>query len=181
VTFFNLTTPVESTPFISRDWPGHGSKLYVSRCVGACDVEGDTDIWVGTWHLDCNGNLVDDLEDIAKGTSQDTNQNGKPDACESFRRGDANVDGSVDVSDPITTLGYLFLGVPATLDCDDAADCNDDGLLDVSDPVSGLGYIFTGKPPVLPAPSANLCGPDPSGDELTCESYEPPDPRLQCP
>ena len=29
---------------------------------------------------------------------------------ETFRRGDANVDGKLDIADPIATLGYLFLG-----------------------------------------------------------------------
>lgn len=44
---------------------------------------------------DCNENLIDDLIDLAAGTSNDNNQNGVPDECELIR-GDMNCDGSVD-------------------------------------------------------------------------------------
>ena len=51
--------------------------------------ESPANIW-GTWILqlsydnDCNGNMVDDLVDIAMGTSQDSNGNNVPDECEPF-------------------------------------------------------------------------------------------------
>jgi hypothetical protein len=60
-----------------------------------------------------------------------------------FARGDANLDGFVDVSDPLRILGFLFLaGSP--LECFDAADGNADGQLDISDPVQILNYLFVG-------------------------------------
>ena len=41
-------------------------------------------------------------------------------AQSSFVRGDSNLDETVDISDGVATLGYLFLGGPA-LNCIDAA------------------------------------------------------------
>src|ERR1041384_5068 len=67
----------------------------------------------------------------------------------SFRRGDVNEDGLVDLSDPLRTLSFLFAGTPPALDCEKAADTNDDGRLDINDPVFLLGYLFLGaaEPP----------------------------------
>ncbi len=85
-----------------------------------------------------------------------------------FRRGDANDDGGVDISDPVFLLAQLFTA-GATTTCDDAADANDDEAIDVADPVFILGALFvTGAPP-LPAPTA--CGVDPSGSGLGCALY----------
>src|SRR5262245_5306729 len=55
-----------------------------------------------------------------------------------FRRGDSNADGRADISDPITTLSFLFQGGP-TPGCLDALDANNDGALDLSDPIFFLG------------------------------------------
>ena len=42
--------------------------------------------------------------------SQDSNNNGIPDECETrFRRGDANASGLADLSDALFILGALFL------------------------------------------------------------------------
>jgi len=80
-------------------------------------------------------------------------------------RGDANADGSVDISDPIGLLGHLFTGgIPPT--CEDAADANDDAQLDISDAVFLLGYLFLDGG-VLDAE----CGPDPTPDLLECVTY----------
>ncbi|MGQ9589809.1 MAG: dockerin type I repeat-containing protein [Planctomycetota bacterium] len=72
-----------------------------------------------------------------------------------FVRGDANMDGAVDVSDPLGILGYVFLG-KASPKCREAADSNDDGEIDVSDAVYTLAYLFSGGPPPPPpnAPEA---------------------------
>ena len=51
-----------------------------------------------------------------------------------FRRGDVNGDGVVNLSDAMTTLAVLFQQ-QGEISCDDAADANDDGALDVSDPI----------------------------------------------
>ncbi len=84
-----------------------------------------------------------------------------------FIRGDVNGDGALDISDPISTLGVLFLGGSA-IDCPDSADSNDDGKVDISDPVTSLGCLFLGGAcPSAPYPS---CGRDPTSDGLECDS-----------
>lgn len=85
-----------------------------------------------------------------------------------FRRGDINVDGNTDISDPIVLLDHLF-GSGSPLQCAKSADCNDDGSLNVADAVSALNALFgIGSP--LPAPTGS-CGGDPTTDMLTCNSY----------
>jgi hypothetical protein len=58
-----------------------------------------------------------------------------------FHRHDANIDGTVDLSDPIRTLAYMFLD-SGPLPCESAADSNDDGQLDISDPICTLINLF---------------------------------------
>lgn len=82
-----------------------------------------------------------------------------------FSRGDASLDGQLDIGDPIGILEALFRGgrQPA---CEDAADANDDGGLDISDAVHLLAYLFLGSdPPPAPHPE---CGPDSTADDLPC-------------
>ncbi len=94
-----------------------------------------------------------------------------------FVRGDANVDGNVDIGDPVRILEYLFPTGPAVtlatlLPCRDAADCNDDDTLDIGDPIYLLTHLFTGgDAPPAPFPD---CGDDPtSGLLISCNSYPP--------
>ena len=77
-----------------------------------------------------------------------------------FRRGDADGDGGIALTDAIVTLGALFLG-EAPLQCEDAADVNDDGTVDLSDAVAALAYLFQGGDEI-PPPGPQVCGPDPS-------------------
>jgi hypothetical protein len=84
-----------------------------------------------------------------------------------FARGDANADGTVDLSDPLRVLGYLFLG-DGPPQCEDAADADDSGgpSPDLTDIVSILSWLFLGgAPPPAPGPG---CGPDPTPDILDC-------------
>lgn len=85
-----------------------------------------------------------------------------------FLRGDSNSDGALDISDPVSLLGCLFLGDTCP-SCSDAADANDDGALDISDALYSLGYVFLGGP-APPAPLTE-CGADPTQDALDCKSY----------
>ncbi len=89
----------------------------------------------------------------------------RPPAGAVFRRGDANADGGFDLSDPVAALDFLFRGA-AEPACLEAADVNDSGVVDISDAVYGLRFLFLGGPP--PAGPFDLCGPDPSADELGC-------------
>src|SRR5687767_10589178 len=77
----------------------------------------------------------------------------------SFRRGDSNTDGALNVSEPIHALSFLFLGGPQP-PCLDAADANDDGVLSVSDGPWSLSFLFLDGPPP-PAPFQD-CGADPT-------------------
>jgi hypothetical protein len=104
-------------------------------------------------------------------TSLDLDRNGIPDECrERFRRGNANADDNTDLSDAVFVLSYLFLG-GATPACMKSADTDDSGTLDITDAVYLLNYLFLGNPaPSSPFPD---CGPDPTEDELGCETYPP--------
>ena len=119
---------------------------------------------------DCNANGIPDDCDIAAGSSLDTNGNGIPDECETqFQRGDVNVSGSIDVTDPIFVLQY-WIGSGPTPTCLDSADINDDEQIDVSDTISLLMYLFQASAP--PAAPFGTCGIDPDGlSGLSCESY----------
>ena len=86
-----------------------------------------------------------------------------------FARGDSNSDGSLDISDPIATLGDLFLeGNPAS--CPDAADSNDDGTVDISDPVMTLGFLFNPAPGTVSG--LGICGADETADGLERCEYD---------
>lgn len=94
-----------------------------------------------------------------------------------FRRGDSNVDGTVDLSDAVHALGFLFLGSPSSLDCREATNSNGDGSLDLTDAVYTLIYLFQGGE-APPAPGPLDCGTVPDTG-LGCEQYPacgaPPD------
>jgi microsomal dipeptidase-like Zn-dependent dipeptidase len=85
-----------------------------------------------------------------------------------FRRGDANADGAVNISDPIFTLDSLFAG-RGTPPCSDAADSNDDGAVNISDPIATLSFLFAGGFAIPPPHGA--CGEDPTASSLTCTAY----------
>jgi hypothetical protein len=93
-----------------------------------------------------------------------------------FRRGDANADATVDISDPIFTLNYLYTGGPAP-GCLEAADANDDSLLDLSDPVFLLECLFLGRGLAsVPPPGPFSCGSGASFQGLRCDSSPCPPP-----
>ena len=85
-----------------------------------------------------------------------------------FRRGDANDDRVLNVSDPVAILDHLFTGGAAP-PCLDAADVNDDRGVDIADATFALSFLFLGGPPP-PDPGPHECGEDPTQDELdTCD------------
>ena len=85
-----------------------------------------------------------------------------------FRRGDANGDSAVTMSDAIATLNVLFLG-QGRLDCRDAADSNDDGQVSIADSITTLSVLFLGTGSI-PSPGMQQCGEDPTADDLACDS-----------
>jgi hypothetical protein len=83
-----------------------------------------------------------------------------------FRRGDANNDARIDMSDSIFLLGWLFLGGEDP-GCIAAGNANGDSAVDLSDAVYVLGHLFLGSnAPVSPFPD---CGQGSQSDvEIGC-------------
>jgi hypothetical protein len=93
-----------------------------------------------------------------------------------FKRGDANADGGVNIADAVCVLNYLFTGTAgacrdAASACLDAVDTNNDGNTNVADAVAILQHIFLATGP-LPEPFQE-CGTDPPGDEIGCTAFPP--------
>jgi PKD repeat protein len=73
-----------------------------------------------------------------------------------FVRGDVDGSGSVDITDGISLLNFLFTGSAAPV-CYDAADVGDSGSVDISGAIYILNFLFTGGPaPHVPYPNAGL-------------------------
>jgi hypothetical protein len=96
-----------------------------------------------------------------------------------FVRGDVDSSGSIDISDGIRVLNFLFSGGRAPA-CFDAADSDDRGDLNITDGIRIFNWLFTGGvAPPPPSPSATDyppgdCGIDPTGsDPLDCAAAAP--------
>ena len=89
----------------------------------------------------------------------------------SFRRGDVNDSGALEVTDAINLLGWLFLGSPGA-SCMDAADTDNSGRLDLSDAINILVFLFGGDLPPGPVLLGEGCVEDREGkaDGVSCES-----------
>ncbi|MEM7231749.1 MAG: dockerin type I repeat-containing protein [Planctomycetota bacterium] len=83
-----------------------------------------------------------------------------------FLRGDTNDDGGIDISDPVATLNYLFLGRDSPR-CRDASDANDDGSVTLSDAIFTLNYLVLGGG-IPPSPGPFVPGFDRSVDGESC-------------
>ena len=86
--------------------------------------------------------------------------------AERILRGDCNGDGTVNMTDAISTFESLFLGT-FEITCNDACDSNDDGAVDIADGIATLGVLFLGNG-IIPPPGINQCGIDPTDDEAGC-------------
>jgi hypothetical protein len=119
----------------------------------------------GAWRLYVVDDEPEDDGYIAGGWSLEITGHATP---PSFRRGDADGDGAVSLTDVVLTLAALFQGrvQPA---CADAADADDNGSLSLADAVHTLNHLFRGGP-APPAPGPEACGMDPTADELSCEA-----------
>ncbi|HLU49173.1 MAG TPA: EF-hand domain-containing protein, partial [Planctomycetota bacterium] len=80
-----------------------------------------------------------------------------------FVRADADGSGSIDLTDAIRILGYLFLGGEPSR-CLDAMDSDDSGSLDLTDGIYPLNYLFVGGP--APPPPFPEAGVDPTADTI---------------
>lgn len=71
-------------------------------------------------------------------------------------RGDCNSDSIFDISDPIFTLLYLFVGGSTKPSCPEVCDVNGDAIIDLSDPVYSLNRLYSGGPSLIGGPVS--CG-----------------------
>lgn len=91
-----------------------------------------------------------------------------------FVRGDGNSDGTIDLTDGIIPLLFLFSGGDAPA-CMDAADANDSGAIEITDAIILFSWLFTGgEAPVDPSPLSSAysdsdCDKDPTRDLIGCE------------
>ncbi len=69
----------------------------------------------------------------------------EPEAPFPFERGDANLDGGVDLSDAVAVLFHLFTG-DFKLPCVPTGDVDSSGAIDVTDAVALLEHLFRGGP-----------------------------------
>lgn len=83
-----------------------------------------------------------------------------------FLRGDVDGNKTLDISDGIVLLNYLFVMGSSTPACLDAADIDDDGALALNDALLLLAYLFeAATPPAAPFPNPGL---DPTIDGPGC-------------
>ena len=133
-------------------------------------------LWPGTGNISAHPRFIDYLQpnyglrasSPCIGTGTDGTDMGALDfegSASEFIRMDADGSGTVNVTDAILVLDFLFRsGAPPA--CMDAADANDDGEVDLSDPISLLFYLFRGGiTPPAPFPAPGL---DPTVDGLSC-------------
>jgi hypothetical protein len=88
-----------------------------------------------------------------------------PQPSSTFIRGDVDTNGTVNLTDVIIALNYLFRGGASPM-CEDAADADDSGQVNVTDAIATLLSLFRGAGP-LPAPYPES-GFDPTPDGLAC-------------
>ena len=87
-----------------------------------------------------------------------------------FRRGDVNADGALDLRDAGTLLNHLFRGAPRP-PCENAADATSDERLNVLDAIALVSLIF-GERAALAAPFPD-CATAPTDNRLPCRRYPP--------
>ena len=113
---------------------------------GNTDGHAVVDMGAYEYQFDCNGNGVDDLQDIAGGTSSDCNANNTPDECEN--NDDCNLNGVPDVCDiHAGTSGDCNRNfVPDECDVSNGtvSDCNNNGVPDQCDISAGTSSDCNG-------------------------------------
>ena len=93
---------------------------------------------------------------------------GSTDGAAWFERGDVDRSGSLNITDAVAILQFLFaLPAPGGF-CTDSADVDDDGRVAVTDAIRLLQHLYRGGPPPE-EPRPGNPGPDPTPDELGCE------------
>jgi len=94
-----------------------------------------------------------------------------------FHRGDADSNGSLQLTDAVRILNFLFLGT-GHIDCMDAADADNNGTVQLTDAVRILNVLFLGTGTIPdPGPPGETfgnkpCGPDPDDKHIGCAAYD---------
>jgi C1A family cysteine protease len=91
---------------------------------------------------DGHGDVCDNCETVYNPDQADSDEDGIGDACE-YICGDANADATVNVSDAVYIINYVFVGGDPP-DPMESGDCNCDGTCNVSDAVWIINYVFVG-------------------------------------
>ena len=81
-----------------------------------------------------------------------------------WERGNVNNDSSVDISDGVGVLIYLFLSDGGESTCLDALDADDTGTIELTDAIYIFNFLFLGGP-IIPDPYP-VAGTDPTLDAL---------------
>ncbi len=125
----------------------------------------------------CGNNIDDDRDGAADCDDSDCSEAAECAEPVGSRlvRGDANSDGSINLTDGVIPLLYLFSGggEPA---CMDAADTNDTGAIEITDAIIVFSWLFSGgNAPAPPSPTSpgylsTDCDEDATEDGLGCES-----------
>ena len=91
------------------------------------------------------GNVCDNCVDVYNPAQTDSNLNGIGDACETCCgiAGDADDNGSVDISDLTYFVDYMFAGGPTPI-CESEFDVDANCSLDISDLTYFVDYMFDG-------------------------------------
>ena len=145
-------------------WESFGIEFFEKNCNRCHDYESYSGVYelrAEILDLVLDGNMppLARLPDEEKGRLAEWISCGLPrDGSEvPFRRGDANGDGSLDVSDGLSILLHLFGDGPAT--CLDALDADASLSLEVTDAVLVLRYLFLeGSPPPDPFRECGVAG-----------------------
>ena len=148
------------------------------------DANGGDMVLLEVWRIDDGGgppplpdevcdNGIDDDED--GDTDCDDADCSDEESCQEpaedlFRRGDADANGAMQLTDAVFVLLYLFSG-GGEPPCMEASDADNNGALQLTDAVYVLLYLFSGGD-APPAPGAAECGADTGDVDLGCGTYD---------
>lgn len=143
-----LPATIDLVPYgLGDGWPeaadGHGATLELTR-VSPWRINDDAASWTAS-------SIDGGTPGVVPGVSPVDSR---------YFRGDANADGSTNLTDVLVTLGYLFLGSgePA---CRAASDVNGSGDIKLDDAVFLLRHLFQGDATPIPFPAPGDCAATP--------------------
>ena len=122
------------------DGPMHFTCCWTDTTVGACCMGDSCFIWSEYGCSDAGGEYQGDFTNCNETVCS---------GCCVGSRDDINFDGSVDVSDLVYFVAFLFEGGPPP-PCFEEGDIDGSGVLDISDLVYFVDYLFAGGPPPAP-------------------------------